>query len=183
MVPKDVRETQSLNEVWLNVQRKFIQDHQDIDNATGRSFKLVWIEKLQVSIWRNSRKGWSKTYVLALLDLDESFISTMMHLVQMWNVSLYERKRSGLLIKSTKEAWVEIPNMHLELSILKHGSNIFLEVKVTYRRDTRIYRTSSLSWSWACIILVGIRLIMTWKSAITLRSKDMADALSNEELC
>ena len=27
VVPKDVRETQSLNEVWLKVQRRFIQDH------------------------------------------------------------------------------------------------------------------------------------------------------------
>ena len=28
VVPKDVRETQSFNEVWLEVQVRFIQDHQ-----------------------------------------------------------------------------------------------------------------------------------------------------------
>jgi len=50
VVPKDVRETQSLNEVWLKVQRRFIQDHQDFDRATGEAFKLVWIKKLQVSV-------------------------------------------------------------------------------------------------------------------------------------
>ena len=41
--------------------------------------------------------------------------------------------------------------------------------KVTYRRVTRIYRTSSPSWSWACDIFIGMGLIMTWKSAITWR--------------
>ena len=46
----------------------------------------------------------------------------------------------------------------LELSIMEHGSNIFLEVKVTYRRITRIYRTSSPSWSWACDIFVGMKI-------------------------
>ena len=46
VVPKDVRETQSLNEVWLKVQRRFNQDHQDFDRATGEVFKLVWIKKL-----------------------------------------------------------------------------------------------------------------------------------------
>ena len=50
MVPKDVKEVQSLNKVWLEVQGKFIQDHQDIDNATGRAFKLVWIKIPQVSV-------------------------------------------------------------------------------------------------------------------------------------
>ena len=50
MVLKDVRETQSFNEVWLKVQGRLNQDHQDIDNATGRGFKLVWIKKLQVSV-------------------------------------------------------------------------------------------------------------------------------------
>ena len=34
VVPKDVRETQSLNEVWLKVQGRFNQDHQDIGRAT-----------------------------------------------------------------------------------------------------------------------------------------------------
>ena len=28
VVPKDMRETQSFNEVWLEVQGRFIQDHQ-----------------------------------------------------------------------------------------------------------------------------------------------------------
>ena len=50
MVPKHVRETQSLNEVWLNVQGRFNQDHQDLDRATGEVFKLVWIKKPQLSV-------------------------------------------------------------------------------------------------------------------------------------
>ena len=50
MVLKDVRETQSFNEVWLKVQGRFIQDHQDIGRATGEGFKLVWIKKPQVNV-------------------------------------------------------------------------------------------------------------------------------------
>ena len=49
MVPKDVRETQSLNEVWLKVQRMFIQYHLDFDRATREAFKLVWIKRPQLS--------------------------------------------------------------------------------------------------------------------------------------
>ena len=63
------------------------------------------------------KKGWSKTSVLALPDQDKSFISTMMHSVKVWDVSLYKKKSSGLSIKSTKEAWVELPNM---LTIVIH---------------------------------------------------------------
>ena len=37
----------SLNEVWLKVQGKFIQDHQDFGRATREAFKLVWIKNLQ----------------------------------------------------------------------------------------------------------------------------------------
>ena len=40
VVPKDVGETQSLNEVWLKVQGRFIQDHQDIDSVTGEGLSL-----------------------------------------------------------------------------------------------------------------------------------------------
>ena len=50
VVPKEMRETQSFNEVWLKVQQSFIQDHQDFDRATGEVFKLVWIKKLQLSV-------------------------------------------------------------------------------------------------------------------------------------
>ena len=50
MVPKDVNEVQSLNDVWLEVQERFIQDHQDFDRVTGEAFKLVWIKKLQVKV-------------------------------------------------------------------------------------------------------------------------------------
>ena len=50
VVLKDVRETQSFNEVWLEVQGRFIQDHQDFDSTTGEAFKLVWIKKPQLSI-------------------------------------------------------------------------------------------------------------------------------------
>ena len=105
--PKDVRETQSFNEVWLEVQERFIQDHQDIEEA----FKFAWIKRTQLSVWRSPRKGWSKTYVLALSDQDKSFISTMMHLVKVWDVSLYKKKSSVLFIKSTKEVWVGLPNI------------------------------------------------------------------------
>ena len=50
VVLKDVRETQSFNEVWLEVEERFIQDHQDFGRATGEAFKLVWIKKPQVSV-------------------------------------------------------------------------------------------------------------------------------------
>ena len=38
------------NEVWLEVQEKFIQDQQDVDEATGEAFKLVWIKRPQPSV-------------------------------------------------------------------------------------------------------------------------------------
>ena len=63
LVPKNVKEVQSLNEVWLKDQGRFIQDHQDFDRATGEVFKLVWIKRPQVNVWRSPRRGWSKTYV------------------------------------------------------------------------------------------------------------------------
>ena len=50
VLPKDVRETQSLNEVWIKVQRRFIQDHQDFGRATGEVFKLVWIKRPRLSV-------------------------------------------------------------------------------------------------------------------------------------
>ena len=31
--------------------------------------------------------------------------------MKVWDVSLYEKKSSGLLVKSAKEAWVELTNM------------------------------------------------------------------------
>ena len=34
----------------------------------------------------------------------------------------------------------------LELSIVEHGGTIYLDVKVTSRRITRVYMASSLSW-------------------------------------
>ena len=45
MVPKDVRETQSLKEVSLKVQGRFNQDHQDFGRAIEEAFKLVWIKR------------------------------------------------------------------------------------------------------------------------------------------
>ena len=50
MVPKDLRGTQSFNEVWLEVQERFIQDQQDVDKVTKEAFKLVWIMRLQPSV-------------------------------------------------------------------------------------------------------------------------------------
>ena len=50
MVPKDSRGTQSFNEVWLEVQERFIQDHQDFGRATREAFKLVWIRRPQLSV-------------------------------------------------------------------------------------------------------------------------------------
>ena len=44
VVPKDARETQSFNEVCLEVQERFIQDQQDVDKVTREAFKLVWIK-------------------------------------------------------------------------------------------------------------------------------------------
>ena len=45
-----MRETQSFNEVWLKVQRRFIQDHQDFGRATREVFKLVWIKRPLLSV-------------------------------------------------------------------------------------------------------------------------------------
>ena len=50
VVPKDARGTQSFNEVWLEVQERFIQDHQDFGRATGEAFKLVWMNRPQLSV-------------------------------------------------------------------------------------------------------------------------------------
>ena len=50
--PKDVRETQSSNKVWLEVHGRFIQDHQDIEEA----FKFAWIKRPQLSIERSKEK-------------------------------------------------------------------------------------------------------------------------------
>ena len=52
VVPRDVKEVQSLNEVWLKVQGRFIQDHQDIEEA----FKFAWIKRPQLSIERSKEK-------------------------------------------------------------------------------------------------------------------------------
>ena len=76
-------------------------------------------------------------------DQDKSFISTMMHPIKVWDVSLCKKKIEAYARKHDKEHLT----YDLELSIIEHGSNIPLEAKVTYRRITRIYRTSSLSWS------------------------------------
>ena len=81
-------ETQSLKEVWLKVQGRFNQDHQDIDNATREVLKLVWIKRHQLSVEGVQEEVEKKTYVLALLDPNGSFTSTMMHLVKVWDVSL-----------------------------------------------------------------------------------------------
>jgi len=90
------------------------------------------------------------------------------------------RKSSGLSLSQLRKCELNYPTYYLELSIVKHGSTIFLEVKVSSSRITRIYRTSSLRWSWACDILIGMKLVITWKSAITSRSKVMADTLAME---
>ena len=37
---QDMGETQSFNEVWLKVQCRFIQDHQDFGRATGEVFQV-----------------------------------------------------------------------------------------------------------------------------------------------
>ena len=80
-------------------------------------------------------------------DPDESFISTMMHLVKVWDVSLFEKKVVACSLSQLRELELIYLTCYLELSIAKHGSTIFLKVKVTSRRITRIYRTSSPSWS------------------------------------
>ena len=50
VVPKDARGTQCVNEAWLEVQERFIQDHQDFGRATREAFKLVWIKRPQGSV-------------------------------------------------------------------------------------------------------------------------------------
>ena len=52
VVLKDVREKLRVfnDEIWLEVQGKFKQDHQDIDRATEEAFKFAWIKRPQPSI-------------------------------------------------------------------------------------------------------------------------------------
>ena len=54
VVLKDVREKLRVfnDEIWLEVQGKFIQDHQDIEEA----FKFAWIKRPQLSIERSKEK-------------------------------------------------------------------------------------------------------------------------------
>ena len=81
-------------------------------------------------------------------DPDESFISTRMHLVKVWDVSLCKKKNVvPCSLSQLRKRELNYLACYLELSIVKHGSNIFLEAKVTYRRIIRVYRTSSLRWS------------------------------------
>ena len=115
-----------------------------------------------------------------MLDLNKSFISTGMHPIKVWDVSLCQEKKVEAYARKHE---MEHLKYDLESSIVEHGGTIYLGIKVISRRITRIYTTSSLRWSWACDILVGMKWIMTWKSAIISRSKVMADALSNRELC
>ena len=44
-------------------------------------------------------------------DQDKGFVSTIMHLVKVWDVSLYEKKSSGLFNKSIKEALLDGEHM------------------------------------------------------------------------
>ena len=77
-------------------------------------------------------------------DPDKSFISIMMHhvkgvgcvLVQEGKIEAYARKHE-----------MEDLRYDLGLSSVEHGGTIYLGIKVMSRRITRIYRTSSLSWS------------------------------------
>ena len=52
VVPKDVRETQSLNEVWLKVQRRFIQDHKDLSSVV-KQILIVHFVSLFISVIYN----------------------------------------------------------------------------------------------------------------------------------
>ena len=80
------------NEVWLEVQGKFIQDHQDIDSVTREG--LSSDQETSTKYLKEWKKRCSKTYVLALPDQDKSFfISTMMHLIKVWDVSLCKKKK------------------------------------------------------------------------------------------
>ena len=49
VVPKDVRETQSFNEVGLEVQEG-VSRSSIIGRATEEAFKLVWIKRPQLSV-------------------------------------------------------------------------------------------------------------------------------------
>ena len=52
VVLKDEREKLRVfnDEIWLEVQERFIQDYQEIDSVTREGFKLVWIKRPQLSI-------------------------------------------------------------------------------------------------------------------------------------
>ena len=81
-------------------------------------------------------------------DQDKSFIATMMHLVKGVGCVLKpEGKVVACSLSQLRKRELNYLACYLELSIVKHGSNIFLEVKVTYRRIIRVYRTSSLRLS------------------------------------
>ena len=83
-----------------------------------------------------------------MLDPDKSFITTMMHLVKVWDVSLWKKKNVvPCSLSQQRKHELNYLACYLELSIVERGGTVFLEVNVTYRRITRIYMASSLSWS------------------------------------
>ena len=65
----------------------------------------------------------------------------MMHPIKVWDVSLYKRKKVvAYSLSQVGKRGLDYPTYYdLELSIMEHGSNIFLDIKVTFRWIIRIY--------------------------------------------
>ena len=86
-------------------------------------------------------------------------MSTRMHFIKVWNVSLCKKKNIvPCSLSQLRKRELNYLTSYLKLTIVEHESTIFLEVQVTSRRITRIYRTSPPSWSWACDIFVGMKI-------------------------
>lgn len=60
----------------------------------GEGIKYVATNSFWISL-KELMKGWSKTYVFSLVEC-KSWLSSVMHIVLVWNVSLHEDGGDGL---------------------------------------------------------------------------------------
>ena len=75
-------------------------------------------------------------------------MSTRMHFYQgVECVLMQEKNVVPCPLSQLRKRELNYLTSYLKLPIVEHESTIFLEVQVTSRRITRIYRTSSLRWS------------------------------------
>jgi len=109
-------------------------------------------------------------------------MSTRMHFIKVWNVSLCKKKNVvPCSLSQLRKRELNYLTSYLKLPIVEHESTIFLEVQVTSRRITRIYRTSSPSWSSACDIFVGMKIEHDLKKCYHLeKQKSLSMPLATE---